>query len=71
MVTAIVVSLVYVGAAYECTGFGGSTVWQWLRLLIVPLVLAIGGYLFNRALKMRELEAQTRRARHCIASVPR
>jgi purine-cytosine permease-like protein len=27
----------------------GITLWQWLDLLIVPAVLAIGGYLFTRS----------------------
>ena len=35
----------------------GKTLWDWLQLLIIPLVLAIGGYLFNVVLKKREQEA--------------
>ena len=27
----------------------GITLWQWLDLLIIPVVLAIGGYLFTRS----------------------
>ncbi len=36
------------------TGFAGKTLWDWLQLLIVPIVLAIGGWLLNRAERERE-----------------
>src|SRR5260370_20257398 len=29
------------------TGLHGKTLYDWLQLLIIPAVLAIGGYLFN------------------------
>jgi uncharacterized protein YjbI with pentapeptide repeats len=29
------------------TGFEGKTIWDWTQLLIIPLVLAIGGFLFT------------------------
>ena len=58
IVIALVV-LIRLGYAYQWTGFGQSkvnenvqpakTLWDWLDLLIVPVVLAIGGYLFTRA----------------------
>ncbi len=28
----------------------GKTLWDWLQLLIIPLVIAVGGYLFNLAM---------------------
>ncbi len=31
---------------YDRTGFRGKTLWDWMNLLIVPVVLAIGGFLF-------------------------
>jgi hypothetical protein len=34
---------------WKWTGFPKQTFWDWLDLLIVPVVLAIGGYLFNSA----------------------
>ena len=34
-----------------------KTLWDWQQLLIVPVVLAIGGYLLNLALKRSEQEA--------------
>jgi hypothetical protein len=55
--------LIRIGYAYKWTGFGQSTVdetvqpsktlWDWLNLLIVPVVLALGGYLFNRSENLR------------------
>src|SRR2546421_11998745 len=32
---------------FKWTGFSGKTLWDWLQLLIVPIVLAGGGYLFG------------------------
>jgi hypothetical protein len=34
---------------WEWTGLAKRTFWDWLSLLIVPLVLALGGYLFTRS----------------------
>ena len=34
---------------WKWTGLPNRTLWDWLRLLIVPAVLAIGGYLFTRS----------------------
>jgi MFS family permease len=31
------------------TGFQGKTVWDWLQLLIIPLVLALAALFFNQA----------------------
>jgi hypothetical protein len=54
----VLIRLIRIGYAYQWTGFGQSkvneavepskTLWDWLDLLIVPIVLAIGGYLFTR-----------------------
>jgi len=32
----------------------GKTLWDWLQLLIIPVVLVVGGYIFNLALQRRE-----------------
>lgn len=60
--------LVYLGYSTEWTGFGqtevagevqpANTLWEWLGLLIVPLMLAIGGFLLNRWQVRREDQAQ-------------
>jgi uncharacterized protein YjbI with pentapeptide repeats len=37
------------------TGFAGKTLWEWLELLVIPAVLAVGAILFNRAERRSEL----------------
>jgi uncharacterized protein YjbI with pentapeptide repeats len=59
----VVLVLIRTGYAYHWTGFGQSrvnealepskTLWDWLNLLIVPVVLALGGYLFTRSENLR------------------
>ena len=39
----------------------GITLWDWSELLIVPAVLAIGGYWFNRQQQNREFEIAEQR----------
>ena len=41
----------------------GKTLWDWMQLLIVPLVLAIGGLWFNQIQKTREHEASEQNAK--------
>jgi uncharacterized protein YjbI with pentapeptide repeats len=38
---------------WEWTGFPKRTPWDWVDLLIVPIVLALGGYLFTRSENQR------------------
>src|SRR5215211_2541928 len=40
----------------------GITLWAWVKLLIVPVVLAIGGYLFNNAQNRATQAAAEQRA---------
>jgi uncharacterized protein YjbI with pentapeptide repeats len=64
--------LIRFGYAYQWTGFGQSkvngeiqpskTLWDWLELLIVPLVLAIGGFLFARSENRRAQYIANQRA---------
>jgi len=42
--------IVYFGYPYN------TTLWDWLELLVVPAVLAVGGYLFARAENQRARE---------------
>jgi len=68
----VLVVLILIGYAYQWTGFGQSkvnediqpykTLWDWLDLLIVPVVLAIGGYLFNSAQNRATQRAAERRS---------
>ena len=43
------------------TGLGQKTLWDWLALLIIPTVLAIGGYLFNFTTTRTSKEATRQR----------
>jgi hypothetical protein len=75
IVVALVV-LIRIGYALPWTGFGqaevaqhvrtAKTLWDWLKLLIVPAVLGLAGYfvasLFTRAQNRATLEAEERRA---------
>lgn len=69
--------LVYFGYGTEWTGFGetrvggevqpAKTLWEWLGLLIVPLMLAAGGFMLNRWQVKRDEQArqlQVHRARN-------
>ena len=44
-----VIVLIVVGYRFDWTGFPRKTVWDWLQLLIIPLVLAVIALLFNLA----------------------
>jgi uncharacterized protein YjbI with pentapeptide repeats len=64
--------LIYLGYFYPWTGFGkvrasqgvqpAKTLWDWLGLLVVPAVLAAGGYLFTRAESSSTREATEQRS---------
>src|SRR5260370_3776636 len=40
----------------------GKTLWDWLQLLIIPAVLAVGGYVINLTISRGEQEATRQRA---------
>jgi uncharacterized protein YjbI with pentapeptide repeats len=61
--TAIVVLLAIGGAASRWTGFRGKTVWDVLQLLIVPLALAVVGFLFTMQQDIRQQDIEDERAR--------
>ena len=51
------------------TGFGDKTVWDWLQLLIVPLVLGVIGFYFTSSQEyahQQELEARRAKAERAI-----
>jgi uncharacterized protein YjbI with pentapeptide repeats len=68
----VVLSLIRAGYSHHWTGFGQSkvndnvqpakTLWDWLSLLIIPLVLAIGGYWFNHSENSRSQNIADQRA---------
>jgi uncharacterized protein HemX len=51
------------------TGFGDKTVWDWLQLLIVPLVLGVIGFYFTTSQEyahQQELEARRAKAERAL-----
>jgi hypothetical protein len=71
-VVVLLLLLTRLGYAYRWTGFGqyevngnvqpAKTLWDWLSLLIIPIVLAIGGYWFNHSENSRSQDIANRRA---------
>src|SRR5436305_1180525 len=60
-VAALILLLIWPGWAYQWqwTGFGASksptkTLWDWMQLFLIPLVLAVVAFLLNRAQQRRE-----------------
>ena len=45
------------------TGLSQKTLWHWLQLLIIPVVLAVGGYLFDYTTSRTEREVAIDRQR--------
>lgn len=61
VITALVVNGYSQGRwTWEGTGFSGASLWDWLDLLIVPVVLGIGGFWLQWSQRQRELEDQQR-----------
>src|SRR5437868_5819370 len=60
LVLIVVIVLTYIFNV-DVPGLRGKTLWDWLQLLIIPAVLAIGGYLFNFTMTRTEQEATKQR----------
>jgi hypothetical protein len=60
--TLIVWLIVAPGRRASWTGFGQQNLWEWMELLIIPVVLAAGAYLFNRAERKLDREIAAQRA---------
>jgi uncharacterized protein YjbI with pentapeptide repeats len=56
------------GRAWDRTGFGGKTVWDWMELLIVPLVLALGAFLFNYSQNAQQQQNEEMRAERQVVA---
>jgi uncharacterized protein YjbI with pentapeptide repeats len=50
----VAIVLIIVEVKVYGTGFQRKTLWDWLQLFIIPLVLAVGGYLFNLTVSRNE-----------------
>jgi len=59
--TAIIVLLAIGGATRRWTGFRGKTVWDWMDLLIVPLVLVVIGLGFTMLQDARQQDLENQR----------
>jgi hypothetical protein len=80
-IAATAVVLAYIGYFIPRTGFGqtevkegvqpAKTLWDWMDLLIIPLVLAIGGFLFTRSENRATQAAAERQNRATQAAVER
>jgi uncharacterized protein YjbI with pentapeptide repeats len=73
----VVIALIREGYDHPWTGFGeheapsgmlvpAKTFWDWLELLVVPLVLAIGAFLLDGSRKRSEREVEADRQRQTI-----
>lgn len=51
---AIVVPWARSGHAPKWTGFGSKSLWDWLQLLVVPVILSVGAVVLNRAATERD-----------------
>ena len=65
IILVLFVLIVFIFAAYRFgwswTGFLNKTLWDWLQLLIIPLVLAVVALLFNLASTRREQKIAAQR----------
>ncbi len=66
LIVLIIVGYIYnwawVGIGPNAPSFQhGKTLWDWLQLLIIPAVLAIGGYVFNLTVSRNERQAAANR----------
>ena len=61
LVLLVVIVLAYIFHV-NVPGLSGKNLWDWLQLLIIPAVLAIGGYLFNYTTGRNERQANEQRA---------
>ncbi len=67
IILVVVIALIIVGYRFDWTGFNGKnksgkTLWDWMQLLFIPVVLAVAGFWFNhRERKAAELRAEAER----------
>src|SRR5258708_2520736 len=62
LITLFVVILLGYTFHWDWTGLSQKTLWDWLQLLIIPAVLAVGGYLFIYTASRNEQRATDQRA---------
>src|SRR5260221_8343698 len=63
----VLIALIIIGYRFDWTGFNGhnksgKSLWDWMQLLFIPVVLAVAGFWFNhRERKAAELRAEAER----------
>src|SRR5258707_258654 len=62
LIALVVVIILGYSHKWTWAGLRGKTLWDWLQLLIIPAVLAVGGYLFNYSTSRNERRANEQRA---------
>src|SRR5215469_2886887 len=61
LVALVVVIILGYTNNWSWAGLHGKTLYDWLQLLIIPAVLAVGGYLFNYSTSRNEQKATQQR----------
>src|SRR6266849_6202285 len=67
VISVLAITLIILGYRFDWTGFNGNnksgkTLWDWMQLLLIPVVLAVAGFWFNhRERKAAELRAENDR----------
>ena len=59
IILVVTIALIIVGYRFDWTGFNGNntsgkTLWDWMQLILIPAVLTLGAFLFNRAERSSE-----------------
>jgi len=54
IILVVAIALIILGYRFDWTGFNGNntsgkTLWDWMQLILIPAVLTLGAFLFNRA----------------------
>jgi uncharacterized protein YjbI with pentapeptide repeats len=67
IILVVAIALIIIGYRFDWTGFNGTnksgkTLWDWLQLLIIPVVLAFAGYAINLTISRGEQAATEQRA---------
>lgn len=58
----VVVAFIWTGYTRSWTGFGNKSLWDWMELLIIPIVLSTGAFLFNHAERKADRIREEQRA---------
>jgi len=67
IILVVAIALIIIGYRFNWTGFNGNnksgkTLWDWMQLLFIPVVLAVAGFWFNhRERRAAELRAENER----------